>query len=369
MLSRAGQGCRAIAATLTAEKAKPWGKGIWEEAYVRQILSGRAVLGEHQSMKLVKDGDGKKPKRIPDGLPITDYYPAAVTEKEWFEVQAARKLRDRRGGRPPKDAAHVNPFAGLLHEATTGKTFTVNGRTEAGTYYRVLVNQGYKRHGDVCTSFPLASFEGAVLSQLAEVDPREIIPDQDRDGNAVLELSGRLAAVEGRLAKVQAQLVEDDGDVFGLMAVVRQLEAKRKETADELAAARIAAASPLAESWGDARGLIETLAGAPDQRAARLRLRAAIARIVDSVQCVLVRHGTAQFAAVQLWFKPGAAQRSFVILHRHARGGRGADNRPASWSVMSNAWPTGAGEIDLRKRADAKAIEKALARLDVLKLT
>ena len=224
----------------------------------------------------------------------------------------------------------------------------------------MLVNQGYKRHGDACCSFPLATFEAAVFSRLAELDPREIIPEQGEGGNAVLELSGKLAAAEGQLARVKAQLVEGDADVSALMDAVRQLEARRKETADDLAAARMAAANPLAESWGDARGLIETLAAAPDQREARVRLRAAVARIVESVQCVFVRNGSVQLAAVQFWFKPGEAQRSFLIVHRPARGGAGTDKHPATWEVVSNAWSGAAGEIDFRNPADAKVIEAAL---------
>ncbi|MFO0823045.1 MAG: recombinase family protein [Gemmataceae bacterium] len=66
---------------------KPWGLQ-WEEAYLRKILSGREILGEYQPFK--RNTTGKGPKRIPCGDPVPGYYPAAVTEKEWLEAQAAR---------------------------------------------------------------------------------------------------------------------------------------------------------------------------------------------------------------------------------------------------------------------------------------
>src|SRR5262249_24618567 len=78
-------------------------------AYVGRSLRGRGVLGEYQPMK---GRGGRGGKRTPDGDPIPGYYPVAVTEQEWFEAQAGKKLRDRRGGRPAKHGEHVNPCAG-----------------------------------------------------------------------------------------------------------------------------------------------------------------------------------------------------------------------------------------------------------------
>lgn len=366
-MCRAGYGCRAIAAAFTAEKIKPWGKGIWEEAYIRLILDRRAAVGEHQPMKLQKAAAGERPKRVPDGDPIPDYFPPVISEKEWLEAQAAKRLRDKRGGRPPKDPAHVNPFTGILFDALTGTTLTVNGRTDRGNYYRILVNQGYKRHGDACNSFPLPTFEDAAFTWLLEVDAREILPQQGAGGNAVLELSGRLASIEGRLASVKAQLVDDDADVAGIMDAIRQLESRRKETADDLVTARMAAANPLAESWGDAVGIIGALKGSADQRAARLRLKSAVSRIVETIHCVFVKRGTYQLAAVQFWFKPGGVQRSLLIVHSKGRCD-GGNPTPASWCHTGEAWAADADELDLRDPDDAKKVEAFLNRVDVPRL-
>ncbi|MBY0456462.1 MAG: recombinase family protein, partial [Gemmataceae bacterium] len=62
-LCKAGHGCRAIAAALNKEGVPGWGKGPWEEAYIRKIIQGRAVLGEFRPMK---GRGGRGGKRVAD---------------------------------------------------------------------------------------------------------------------------------------------------------------------------------------------------------------------------------------------------------------------------------------------------------------
>lgn len=358
-MCRTGHGCRAIAAALMAEKVTPWGGLHWEEAYIRKVIAGREILGEYQPFK--RNTTGKGPKRVPHGEPIRGYFPAAVSEKEWFEAQAARKLRDKRGGRPPKEPGHVNVFGGMLTDARTGKAIHITGRTDRGQYYRVLVPAGYKRHGDPCCSFPWPTFEEGVLSQLAEVDPRSILHD-DAGGNEVLELSGRLAGFEGRIAAVKAQLVEGDGDVTAIMDAVRELEARRKEAADLLAAARLKAANPLAESWGEARGLLQTLRDAADQRDARVRLRSAIRRIVDSVHLLFVPRGDVRLCVAQVMFQPDSKSRLYFLWHRNARDFKKNGRRPVSWGVWSGLPPAKLADEDAALVASVKATTAKLVR-------
>jgi DNA invertase Pin-like site-specific DNA recombinase len=361
-MSAAGHGCRLIVATFNREKVPAWGKGKWEEAYVRKLLDSRAPLGEHQPMKLLKGEPGEKPRRVPDGEPLKGYYPVLVTEDEWFAAKAARQNRDKRSpGRPTARAEHVGIFPAMIRDALTGGKFTTGGRVSGGTYYRVLLCDEYKRHAGACVSFPLAVWERAVLSKLAEIDARDVLPAGDDGAGRVAELADALAGIEGRLAALKAKLIEGDDEVSGLMDALRALETRRKDTADELARHRQTVAEPLAESWGDARGLIGALESAPDQREARVRLRAAVARIIESVWCVVVRRGRAQLCAVQLWFKPGAVQRSYLIVHRPTHAG-GAETLAAETSVLSFA---GEAVLDFRERADAKTVARILSELKV----
>jgi DNA invertase Pin-like site-specific DNA recombinase len=104
-LCAGGMGCRLITTTFNREAVPTWGKiPRWEEAYVRKIVRSRAIIGEHQA----------KAKGEADGPPIPNYYPPAVTEREFLAAQGALAGRNNRGGRPPAEPEHVNPFAALL---------------------------------------------------------------------------------------------------------------------------------------------------------------------------------------------------------------------------------------------------------------
>lgn len=354
----AGHGCRGIAAAFNREKVPTWGKGKWDEAYVRKIIVGRAVLGEYQPMK----GRGAERVADPTLAPVPNYYPAAVTQSQWDRAAGARKVRDRRGGRPPKDDTHVNVFAGLLRDATTGDTLQINNRIDDhGRLYRVLVPSGYKRHGAKCVSFPLDRFEEALLSELAEIDPREILPDS-KAGDRVLELSGRLARVERRLAEAKAHMTDGDQDLAPLMAAIRELETRRKATADELAAARREVATPAAEALGECRGLVQTLASLPDQRDARVRLRGALRRVVTDIRTLFVPLGAWRLALVQVWFD-GGAHRDYLVRLRPARPNHGK-MVPQVFKHDAVKFPDSLG-ADLRSPADAADLEKWLRSLDL----
>jgi len=381
-MCRDGYGCRAIASAFNAEKVPPWSpawvKGDWEEAYIRRIISGREILGEYQPMtrnpNWKSPGERKpeeprgKPKRIPDGDPVKNYYPAAITEAEWHAANAARELRDKRGGRPTKDAAHVNPFLGLLRDARSGKPLLITGRLDRGRYYRVLTPAGYKRHGDKCVSFPLPAFEEVVLDHMHEIDPREILPGNGKPLNNVLELGGRLAGIDRRIHQVQTELTEGDADVSSLMAAMRTLEKKRKEANSALVSAQLAAANPLAESWGEAKSLIDTLKSAKDEREereTRVRLRGVLGRTITSVYCLfMVRSSDYQFAAVQVRFQPEDRQRSYLIYYRSARLMTASKTTRAGEcggkSFADVGLPT---DLDLRKSADVTTLEKRLAKI------
>lgn len=353
---RAGLGCRAIAGRLSAEGVPAFGpSGKWDEAYVRKILRGREAVGEYQPMK------GRGGERVPDGPPVPGYYPAAVTEAERYEAQAALLARDNRGGRPRRDE-YINPFAALLWDARSRCRPHVIGRVDRGREYRVLMPAEARRRNAACVSFPLNAFEAAVLSHLAEIDPADLLPAPESGYDLVAELTARLAEIDGRLAEIEKEL--ERGEVRLLAERARRLEAERLRTADELAAARRDAASPLAEAWGTCRGLIGALESAPDPADARTRLKAAIARVVAEVWCLFVVRGESRLAAVQVWFA-GGEHRDYLICHRPAQDVGKGRSRPSAWSTRSFADGGGPDCLDLRDRTQAAEVAALLAGLEL----
>ncbi len=350
-----GHGLGDITKIFNAEEVPTIGRATyWARSYVFKLLTCRAVLGEYQPHT------GRGGKRRPEGPPIPDYFPAIITEDQWHATRAAIGLRRLKGGRP---TLRLNLFAGLLHDARDGGSLhqVHKGEKSGGpalASYRAA--NGVK--GTKYVSFPLEVFERAILSCLREIDPHEVLPGGNGAADRLLALTGRLADVEARVEQVKAQLI-DGGDVPALADVLRTLETRRAALAEELAEAQRQAASPLSAAWGEAKSLLATLDAAPDPEETRLRLRAALRRMVEGIWCLFVARGALRIAAVQIWFA-GDSCRDYLILHKPATGGSVGD-RPARWGVYSMASIAAPGARDLRKPAHAKKLEAALAVADL----
>jgi DNA invertase Pin-like site-specific DNA recombinase len=323
----------------------------WTRAYVANLLTARTVVGEYQPHA------GRGARRRPDGPPVPNYYPPVVTEAEWQAARAALASRRRRGGRLPRGV--VNVFSGLLRDARDGAAVHVKDESlRGGRTRKVLVSAAALdgQPGSRFVTFPFAVFTDAVLSCLREIDPRTVLPangHQDR----VLTLTDRLAGVEAEVEKVKGRLLEK-GYSDALADVLGRLEAKHKQLAGELASARQEAASPLGAAWGDCKSLLDALDHAPNPADAQVKLRAAVRRITESVWCLFVGRGRLRVAAVQLWFQ-GGQRRDYLVVSR-AGMANGHTRREARWWVRSAADVVGTAPLDLRKRQDARDLEKAL---------
>jgi hypothetical protein len=281
-----------------------------------------------------------------------------VSQQEWYAARAALTNRRTKAGRIAKHS--VNVFANLLRDARDGGSMhQVDKGRKVIVSYRAIMGAGR------FVSFPSDVFERAIFSCLREIDPRELLPQKDPSAEKVLSLSGRLQEVEGRLAQIKAKLVENpEADVDALVEVLRTLEGRRKALADQLAAARQEAASPAMEAWGQCHSLIDALDKAPDPADVRIRLRAAVRRIVDSIYVLTMTKGRDRLAAVQVWFAEKGKHRDYLILSRPALGGS-VGTRPASWWARSLATVAKADALDLRKPDHARRLEKVLAEAEI----
>jgi DNA invertase Pin-like site-specific DNA recombinase len=361
-LAAAGYGYHAIIKRLNADGIPAFGErvvragrkrslysGRWTEPYVRAILNDRRAVGEYQPCK-----GGK-----PEGPPVIDYFPPVVTEEEYG---LALRGNGKRGRAPTRQSKHINLFSGLLANALGGTYIAATRLTRRGEerpQIRVLIP-----HGGSGPSFPLGVFEEAVVSMLREINVHDILngdsgPDESR------EFAGRLAAVEAELAKVQASL-DARGYSETLDNRARKLEDDRRTLAADLADARVRAAHPLSETWGE----MQTIAGLdladPD---VRLRLRSALRRMVEVVQLLVVPRGADRLAAVQVWFAGGQRHRDYLIFHRVPRANRSARVEGGWWAKsLATAGIAGDDDLDLRDRRQAAALAKVLGAADLAAL-
>jgi hypothetical protein len=134
----------------------------------------------------------------------------------------------------------------MLRDARTGEAYVIGTRTSRGRHTRVLLPAASLEGTGACVSFPMATFERAILTCLKEIDPRSILDGDDAPDEA-FTLAEQLAGVEARISELETELM--NGDVAALARVLRQLEDRKKDITSRLAEARCKAATPLSELW------------------------------------------------------------------------------------------------------------------------
>jgi DNA invertase Pin-like site-specific DNA recombinase len=353
-LSADGYGRTRIIRTLEAEGVQPFGDSQnWTRPYVNKLLNDRRVLGEYQP-RLTDD--------TPDGPVIHGYYPQVISDEEY--LLARRGQEGRCGPRGPKgsrggtkDSRYVNVFQSILfHARDRGSYFLSNRGTGKKPVLILVSSAGASGNAERTYTFPYPVFETALLSQLWEVDPKDVVP---RERNAGLsradELRARLQKVREEIRQLQADLKE--GYSKGLAAVLREQEALEEQTAGELQEELSRSLKPAEKAWREFRQLVQLVKEGGDP--VRLKLRAELRQAVDSIWMVTHRTGRSILATVQVWFKAGG-YRSYLLIYRQA-----GNHCPARWYSISiikleAASPRLKTARDLRKRADAARALKDL---------
>jgi DNA invertase Pin-like site-specific DNA recombinase len=345
-LAVVGYGLGVITKRLNAAGVPPIGRAKhWARSFVGKILSSRAVVGEFQPYT------GRGPRRAKDGKPISNYYPAVVTEAEWYAARAALVSRRRKVGRTPK--AGVNVFAHLLHDARDGGTMHITSRGAWGGRYLASNRAKQGVEGAVFASFPFATFERAILSQLREINPRDVLPQEDGEVDRAQQTAGRLAEVRDEIAKMKSKLRARYSD--GLADLLAEKEDEEKALLAQQEAAQREAASPLSEAWTDCRSLIDTLDSAPDPEEARVRLRAVIRRVVRKIDVLTVPQGAVRLARVTVYFAGPLKFHTYFIAHRPKQGGA-VGTRPGGWAFV--AWTFDQADVERVNRMLAEAEAK-----------
>src|SRR5262249_22177879 len=136
----------------------------------------------------------------------------------------------------------------------------------------------------------------------------------------------------------------------------------RKETIKLLEKAKREAASQESDNLGECHSLIDLLDGTEGEERDELRrrIKTALGRLVEGLWVLTVSRGHDRLITLQVWFKGGKVRRDYLIWYRVASYRRGG-----KWNVRSLADVVKARDLDLRRRADAAALERTLLALDV----
>lgn len=226
-----GLGRRTIAKALNEAGEEPWGvggkKGLrWHNSYIQKILGNPALIGRFEPLGKLAGGDGSG-NHVLEG-----YYPAVVSEAEFYAAQAAAGSRRMGQGRPSE--GHRNLLRGLAKCSACGSNliFVDKGKRSAGP--KLICGSAHASAG--CQHRTYYGYDrletyvlGAVSDRLGEllvtardrtaavraehfalVAQRE---DKERRHSNLLELveaGGGGSVVAGQMAKLQADIDQLD---------------------------------------------------------------------------------------------------------------------------------------------------------------
>jgi DNA invertase Pin-like site-specific DNA recombinase len=323
--------------------------GKWSSTYVKKILNDKRAMGVYQP-KLVNGTE--------DGSPIRDYFPAVISEAEFVLAREGQGRRYVKRG-SPKHSRYVNVFRGLLTHARDGGYVGLNNRGTTTRPQLILVTDQVEGTGGPVWTFPYVVFEEAVLGKLREVKAKDVFPDVQAEAS-------RADVVRARLANIRADIGALHADLKGgysktLAALLREKEAEEEQAAGELQDELIKTVRPAAQAWDELPGLVDLIRQAEDPDAARLKLRAVLARTVTESRVLFVRRGSYLLAAAQFFFE-GGKRRDYLVAYQSAAFGR-----TGGWEAGSLKEKLGLDDdsLDLRRPDHAARLEAALLKLDL----
>jgi DNA invertase Pin-like site-specific DNA recombinase/prefoldin subunit 5 len=291
----AGVGMYSVAKRLNHERIPAFvGKNGWHQSYVAKTLANRAVLGEFQPNRKV---DGK---RVPDGEPIANYYPAIIDEATFFQAQASKRLRSSGGtGAGRKGPTFTNLFSGLARCAhcSYSMSFENKGATPKGGTYLVCDNA--RRHlGCEAVRWRYNDFEASFFAFVSELDLESLI-DLDAEATQRKGIESEISSLEGRLADIRASmektyaLLDTGSAVEFVSAKLKELQQRNDECSADLSEktrirdALALRASSLRQSRAELTQLVKRLQAPSGAELYKLRAQIA-SRLKNLVQTINV---------------------------------------------------------------------------------
>ncbi|CDT98099.1 conserved hypothetical protein [Vibrio coralliirubri] len=237
-LNNSGMGAIAIARLLNAEQIPPWGRSKtgWQTSYIKKILKARTVLGEYHPHK-TENG-----KRVPDGEPISGFYPAVVDPNTFKLAQLTMTARDNRSGGIRKNRVN-NLFTGLAKCKHCGNTmhFVDKGRLPKGGEYLLcsLAKTGAtNKDGISCkrASIRYQVAEDAILTIAATLNLKMETPSNKREVEILREqlskVNADLGTAESAIGRITSAIAELP-DSSGLISKLAELEQQKRDKKSE----------------------------------------------------------------------------------------------------------------------------------------
>jgi hypothetical protein len=197
-----GLGSYAIANWLNRQNIPAFGRSpTWDHTTIDNMLRSRATLGEYQPRSFA----GGSKKGVPNGDPVSNYYPAVIEEITFNAAQRARQ-RNLASGRGRKGEHITNLFSGLTRCFYCGSPvkFHSNAGAKSLICSRVIDNAGCIR-----SAWSYKDFESAVLQFLVHPTLPTALSDETQSIAECLAERIKSLTVSGDNYSVRSEIVVD----------------------------------------------------------------------------------------------------------------------------------------------------------------
>lgn len=253
----------------------------WNETYVRNLLTNRAVLGEYQP-HIMRDN-----KRVPEGEVIKDYFPRVISDEVFIKAQGC--LQNRKKERGPS-TGFVNIFTGLLFHAVDKCACHIYSYMHKGGTAKRRIQSYAKAQGlpDASSeTVDLPKFQHAILGFLRELDLSVFSNNKSKAVDFQTDLK-LLEKKKLHLIKLENSLVNEDEDLApSLLKAIKTTKAAIKELEKKIDSARHLESNMAASSIEQIKRLSE-IEDTPENRQ---KLREALKRVVKQINILPVKLG------------------------------------------------------------------------------
>jgi hypothetical protein len=219
----------------------------------------------------------------------------------------------------------------------------------------VLVPKNANEGRAIGYSYRYAILERAILCKLAELKPGDVFGKEIRTNKPAL-IAAELEELEAGIADLKARQMRKYSPSNA--ETLAAMDERKSDLTAKLSEAQAEESSPVREAWEEAQSLMTALDEQPDPIAARLKLRSALARIIERIWILPLRVGKTALCTVQVHFrgKP-ESYRTYFVQFRPAQAGFAV--KPGRWYVWSRRIAPHEG-TDLRTPEGAQKREKLM---------
>ena len=283
-LAANGFGLTRIVKLLNSEGLKTFRGATWGMSSVMKILHNKAVIGEFQPRH--GRGGTTLSKRPLAGDVVPDYYPAIITDAEFYAVQDAMRQRATQQGRQGERV--TNLFSRLL-VSVDGSPMTISRKDKTPNLVSRHAARGVSGK---YVSFSYDAFEGAFLALVGGVsfDLLTVNEKQSAKAQELTSAQNELIVITGKLAELQAQ-IDADPDFAVLLPTVKNWSQKQQAAEKLVEKLKGEVSTEQTDSHQVAKHLIHKIAKTTGQDLIelRLQLRSKIASMVEKVEIEIVQ--------------------------------------------------------------------------------